>query len=343
MADVGRLNYKITADATAFERGMSKAKAAVKSLAVGFGAMSAVAAGVGVAVKKALDVADNLAKTSRAVGVSVTLLQALRHSATLAGGSTERLDAAMLRFTKRLGELKGGMGSLYSVLKKTNPEVAQMLADAENSDQALEILFQALLNTKSGAEQMALAAAAVGRDFAATLIEMAKNANGSTENIRADFAKLGRALSEGQVRAAEAANDALQKLSDTFSISLTGALVDFAPRITAVANWLREGIPKAVQFAARAFDFLQGIVEGTAANALKLMQILGFGDFQAEIANLKAGESASYARAFGQAQPAAGPSTQQQQPIPSAEDYRQTELLIEIRDGIRHISQARAG
>ena len=63
---------------------------------------------------------DAIVKTADAIGISTDKLQELRFAADLSGVSVDKLDKALLGFSKRVGEARAGTGALVTFLKATN-------------------------------------------------------------------------------------------------------------------------------------------------------------------------------------------------------------------------------
>ncbi len=61
-------------------------------------------------LRRAIDFADEIAKTADRIGIATDALQELRFATDLAGVSQANLDSALEAFSKRLGETRAGTG-----------------------------------------------------------------------------------------------------------------------------------------------------------------------------------------------------------------------------------------
>ena len=182
------------------------------------GAMVAAAGamGLGLMIKKSLDAADAIGKTSDAAGIMTSTLQELRHAADLSGVSAGTLDKAMEKFGKTVGELRAGTGSLYTILNKNNKALLEQLQAAGNTDQAFNILMGSMAGMANQTDRAALAAAAFGRGSAKMTI-MLKGGIAGLNQMRQEARDLGLVIDDALIRNSEAANDKLSTLADAFN------------------------------------------------------------------------------------------------------------------------------
>jgi len=221
---------------------MKKIGAAVaRTTAIAAGA--AVAAGT--AVFKAADSfsqkADEIAKTSRMLGLSATALQELRHAAGMQGVETEALGNALKLLNNQMGQAKTRTGSLYSMLSKLNPELGEQLIQAENTDDAFMLMMKAIKAETDTAKRAAIAQAAFGR----TGQELIKFADAGAEGIaalRQEAHKYGLVIDDDAAAASEEFQDSLTRLKGS-ALSLAnkglGAIVTkLQPVIQRIAEWV---------------------------------------------------------------------------------------------------------
>ena len=127
----------------AFNRVQKRMKSLKKvSLVAGAGVV-AMAAGFAAAGKKAIDFADNIAKTSDRIGMTTKNFQEMAHSFDLAGVSTEQFSGAAAGLQKRIGELKMGTGSLFTILKD-DQAFSTLLQGTTDTSEAIRIMVEKL-------------------------------------------------------------------------------------------------------------------------------------------------------------------------------------------------------
>lgn len=198
------------------------------------GAMAgaAGAAGAGLLIKSQLEAADSIAKVADSIGISTTALQEYRFMADRSGVATTMLDNGLGAFSKRLGELKAGTGSLYGFLKKNNEALAEQLAATTSTDQALAIFLDHLGQIENQADKTALSAAAFSRTAGIKMTNLVKGGSAGLAGMRKEFEDLGLAIDEKYLREAEAAVDSFTNLEYLIRARLMGSIVALAPEIT---------------------------------------------------------------------------------------------------------------
>ena len=106
----------------AIGRSLKRTTSAVFSLKTGFVSLAGLA-GIGFFIKKSLDATDEMAKMSRAIGVSVENLQRLRHAANLGGMQAKQLDKAVQKLAVNMADMSRGVGLAKDVFEKYNISV----------------------------------------------------------------------------------------------------------------------------------------------------------------------------------------------------------------------------
>lgn len=173
----------------------------VKSLAIGLGAIGAAGIGAGVAFKGMVDEFDAIGDKADALGMGVAQLVQLRYAAQLSGGEVEKLDSSMERFNKTLGEAGAGSGALYSLLKRASPALLKQVKAAKSSEEAFDLLADAM--AKLGGNQAKKAALAAAAGFDPSLIPMLSRGSAELRKLRTEV----RRSAEEQERAARASGE----------------------------------------------------------------------------------------------------------------------------------------
>lgn len=233
-------------------RGLKKA-AGVVGIAVGAIGAAFVAAG-----KKAIDFADEIAKTADMVGLSTSALQELRVAADLAGISQGQLDSGLGALSKRMGELRQGTGALNTFLNKSDPAFKTLLENTTDNEQAFRLIIGRLDTMTNAQDKAALSAAALGRTagIAVSKLSLAELDDG----IRR-ARQLGLVIDENLLRNAE-------KIKDEFTLATKVIQVQF---MQAVLRIMRE-----VDFSTLAkdvADIAKNFIQG-AINASKFFGVI---------------------------------------------------------------------
>ncbi len=142
--------------------------AGIGKLGRAFGAAGAIAGGLSLtaglaAARREMGELDALSKQISTSGLSGDLFQTLQFATEEASISQERLNAATLKFSAGIGELRGGFGTLTTSLKALNPELATQLKLAGSTDEAFLIFADAVKNAKNQQEALALVSAVTGK------------------------------------------------------------------------------------------------------------------------------------------------------------------------------------
>ena len=206
------------------------------------GALAGVAGavGIGLFIDKSLKAADTIGKTADRIGIGTGALQEYRYAAGLAGVETAQLDKGIEKFTKNLGEARTGTGTLVTFLKKYDEQLLANLQHAKSTDDALNIIYNAMGKAADSADRAALANAAFGRSGIAMTV-MVKDGAAALAQLRQEARDLGIVMSDDMIRNAEKANDEMSKLTQVVKIQFMNAVVGLAPEIAKVAeqttNW----------------------------------------------------------------------------------------------------------
>lgn len=169
--------------------------------------MVAGAGAFAIAMKRAIDSADDLSKTSQKVGMTTEALSGLRYAADLSGVSAEELTSSLGRMNKSAAEGNPAFEAMGINVKKANGEL-------KSSDEILSAIAGKFSGYKDGVEKSALAMEIFGKSGAQIIPLLNSGADGLKE--MADEAKsFGLVVSKETAVAAEAFNDNLTRIGKT--------------------------------------------------------------------------------------------------------------------------------
>lgn len=237
---------KIGGDTSHYEKSMRdlqfttrKATQMVTSAwSIAAGAITMVSAGALVGfIKSSISAADAIAKTADRVGVSTGALQEYRYAASISGIETEKMDTSLEKFTRTLGETRHGTGALTSFLKKYDEQLLSNVKSSKSTDEALNLIFDAMGKTASEADRAALAAAAFGR-AGVDMTSMVQDGAEGLNKMRQEARDLGIVIDERLIRNAEIANDRFDTLGWVIKNKAIAALLEFTPEIIKVTESL---------------------------------------------------------------------------------------------------------
>jgi len=253
-ADTGRLRQELTvAEGSVrtaggrMERAFARARRGLESLtrsmlsARGAAVALGSATALGLAVKRSIDFADEIAKTADRIGITTDALQEYRFAADLAGVSQANLDSALEAFSKRLGEARAGTGTLTTFLAKLDQGLLTQVRSAGSVDEAFTLILRAMAGLEHQADRTALSAAAFGRSAGIEMANLVRHGTSEMEAARRKARELGIVLSEDLLRGAELAKDQLTILATVIKANFTRGLISgFTDQFTTFAEALAD-------------------------------------------------------------------------------------------------------
>lgn len=266
-------------------KGFGKTANSVLKLKTGFEALGGITAKVKAGFEQAYGFAesyaatgDRIAKTSRLLGMSVKEYQAFTSAASHAGMATTEMDAALRKLSVNVGKARAGDATakkMFSALLpkdlsayKTNAELISALSDS----------YAKLSN----AEQKAFVSNSL---FGESGLKMSELLSGGGEGIRKlldDFEAHGGGFSEEGARNAEAFNDELQNMKETFDSLRVSVAQELFPVFTEmfgkVGEVIRENGPKIKELLAGFAGIVAGIASalpGILDVVVKIVDFLG--------------------------------------------------------------------
>ena len=226
-------------DATknAFQSATGRIKAMTKNVFSLRGAFATLAGtgGIGLFVKKSLDMADTIAKTADKLGLTTDALQEYRYAANLAGVEQKTLDMAMQRFTRRTAEAAQGKGELKGILEQYGIAVRDAAGNTRNHEDALNDLADVMAGTEDESERLRIAFKAFDSEGVA-MVNMLKNGSAAMKKTRQDARDLGIVMDAQLIRNSEKAKDELTKLTQVLKVQFMSAAVGLAPEIARIAE-----------------------------------------------------------------------------------------------------------
>jgi hypothetical protein len=221
------------------DRTMSKVRRGMShGLKIGIVSASGAAIGLYAAINKTAESMDKLAKKSRAINFPIEEFQEFRFVAEQSGVSSDVFDKSLTKFTKTVGELKGGYGALYTALRKTNRPLLRQLKSTDDVSKAFEIYLNAIAKTPGAMDKAALSTAAFGRS-GIDMINMANAGSKEIEKLRKQMRENGVVTAE-QAAKAEAYNDMMNRVRKTGMSLMVDVFSPMMPVLTNLADGARK-------------------------------------------------------------------------------------------------------
>ena len=231
------------------------------------------AAGLGLLVRSSLKSVDALAKTSDKLGTTTEALAGLRYAAELSGVSSNTLDMALQRMTRRLSEAADGTGEAKGALRELGLD-AQALA-AMAPDQAFTKISGAMENVSTQGEKVRLAFKLFDSEGVALVNTLALGEEGLS-NMAAEADALGIAVTRLDASKVEAANDAMTRAGGLLDGIGNQLAIESAPFLDALVDGFVDAAVEAggmSNFIGAAMDNVIGAV-GFVADAFRGLEVV---------------------------------------------------------------------
>lgn len=262
-ARVGALHVMLGLDSAQFTAGLAKAngglakfaKAAKVGFAVAGAAAVAAGAAMAIAMKGAIDRADDLSKTAQRIGVTTEALSRLEWAAKLSDVSLEQLSTGLQRLSRNMLDVASGGGAQA---KTAFAALGISIKDAEGNMRSSDAVFadisERFANMPDGVEKTALAMQLFGR-AGAEMIPLLNSGKKGLADMAAESDRLGNTLNTNTGKAAEQFNDSITRIQAVLS-GLVNRITEAAlPSLNQLMDKLADP-----SFAAAAQALAQGIV-----------------------------------------------------------------------------------
>ena len=263
MSTLGKLMFTLSANTSRFERDMNKAariadrqgKQIKSSLAVvgKVGAAAAVAgAGLVAMAGRAALAADEIAKTSKAAGLSAETLQELRFAGERSGVALKQVDEGTRRLNRRIGLAAAGTGEWAKKFSALGIEVRDVNGQVKSTEAIFNEAVVLLGDMSTASERAAAASDLFGEDAGPKLALLLAEGEESVRKLREEKRQLG-VVSNEAAAAAEKTADQWTNTSAKFEAGAQTLLLKLLPAV----NKSIEGISLLADFAIDAADAVE--------------------------------------------------------------------------------------
>ena len=189
------------------------------------------AAGFGLLISRSLQATDTLTKTANKIGTTTEALGALRYAADLTGVSTQTMDMALQRFTRRTAEAAQGMGEAKGAIKELGINAQEL--NRMPLDERMIVLADAFQNVQSESDRLRLAFKLFDSEGAALVNTLSQGSDG-LKAMLGEAKALGLTMSSSAAKGVEDTVDALTKLQSLFKGVTDQVVAAFAPALEAI-------------------------------------------------------------------------------------------------------------
>lgn len=247
-AVIGSLRVVLGADTAALEKGLKDSQAGLAkfgaAVASGMAAVAtaAAAAGVaiGVAMKRTIDDADKLSKTSQKLGVPIEQLSALAYAADLSDVSFEELTKGVAKLSKTMVEAAAKPTSeAANAFRALGVSVKDSSGNLKSSEAVLGDVADKFAGLKDGAGKTAVSMALFGR-AGADLIPLLNGGRDSLKGMNEEAIQFGAIIDAKTGKAAEAFNDNMTRLGYAIKGVVVQTTSQLLPTLVEISNGMVE-------------------------------------------------------------------------------------------------------
>lgn len=168
--------------------------------------------------------ADEIAKFGRQVGLGAEALQEWRYAADRAGVGSAEFDRGAAQLSRRLGEMRAGIGETATFMKKVAPDVFRQLTESKDVDDALGIAVRALTRLKDPTKRALFASRLFGEELGGRFARFAEAGAEGLQALREEARRYGL-VSQAEAEQAEKMSDSLGALKTSIGgvVSIIGA------------------------------------------------------------------------------------------------------------------------
>jgi len=230
------LNVKIGADTSDLDRSVNRSQQTMRRFALGVaGAAAAVGTAMLAMTRRAMQNADELAKSARQIGLATDRLQAMQLVAQEAGISTQALTNSLGIMQRNIVELERGTTTQVRAFEALGLSIRDL--QGLNADEQFERIAERLNAIEDPAQRTATAMEVFGRS-GREVINMLDDYGRKVQDATEFQRRFGIAISQTDAEAIERANDSVGRLREAFGGLGNLMAVAVAPAVERFANGL---------------------------------------------------------------------------------------------------------
>ena len=228
-------------------------------VAVAGAAVAAAAGGLLVMTQRIANQADEIAKHSTRIGVTIESYQELSHAMELSGGNIGEASAALRRLSGNMLDASQGVSTAVDAFDGIGVSALTATGGLRSVDDVLADIADEFAQMEDGSEKTARAMELFGRS-GTTLIPLLNQGSAGIAEMRQEARDLGLVISTETAHAAEALNDDLTRLKGVATGFANAIASQLIPQLRVVVGKIED--------ASRSAAGLQDAVADLAGNAL---------------------------------------------------------------------------
>lgn len=217
---------------------LQQTKKAVGSIAkqtakIGAAFAGTVSAAMIAMTKSSLESIDALAKTADKIGATTEALRGLQHAGELTGVSTDTMNMALQRLTRRVAEAAKGTGEAVGAIEELGLDAEKL--NKLPVDAKMQAIADAMQGVESQSDRVRLAMKLFDSEGVALVNTLGQGGDG-LRKMAEEADHLGITLDRVDAAKIEAANDSISRTKGVFEGLSNQLAVAFSPLITEVAT-----------------------------------------------------------------------------------------------------------
>ncbi|WP_100373072.1 peptidoglycan DD-metalloendopeptidase family protein [Bacillus sp. FJAT-45037] len=220
--------------------------------------IGAAAAGVGVSLfaltNKVTENADSIAKGAKKMGVSTDFYQEMDYWASQNGISQDIMENSLKRLNQRMGEAANGNKKYSNALTKLGVNMDGVREGTVSTEDAFAQSIQSLSEMTSEQEKSALAAELFGSKMAQDLMPALQDGSLTIDEAKQKAEELGIVMSEDQLKAAEAFQDAQDDIKRAMGGVVNSIGLEVMPHFQRLLDWVLANMPQIRETIQNAMD-----------------------------------------------------------------------------------------
>lgn len=253
MATLGRLVVDLLLKTGSFESDLGRASKATKrqmkdienaANAAGKVLGTALVAGAvaaGVAIKSAIDAADELNDISKKIGIPTDVLSGLQYAAKLSGVATEQLQSGLVKLVKFQADASRGAKENVKVFDVLGIAIKDSSGKLRDTQAVFEDFANVFAGLEDGPEKTALALRVFGKS-GAELIPLLNEGKAGIAGYTEELRKLGGIVTPATAAAADQFNDNLDALKQSVSGLALQVAADLLPDLIALTGEMKNSV-----------------------------------------------------------------------------------------------------
>lgn len=190
-------------------------------------------------VRSAIDLGDQLNKTSQKIGITVESLSALQYAAKLSDVSNESLTTGLARLARAASDASGGSKESAEAFSLIGVAIKDAAGNLRSTEDLLLDISDRFERMEDGAGKTAIAMRLFGR-AGADLIPFLNLGRAGIEQLRVEAGRLGVIVSTETARAAEEFNDNMARFATAAEGAKLAIVQQLMPALTRVAESMAE-------------------------------------------------------------------------------------------------------